>query len=129
MSTTTTRCDDEARLRQALVEIIPGVCGQHAAIQAFHRRNSGASTSYDTDVVTVQLADGEEFRVFLKDYGYSRISKDGMEGRRERELCVYRDLLAARELGTAQYYGAAWDEPHGRFWLLLEFVAGLPGSS
>jgi hypothetical protein len=129
MSTTTARHDDKARLHEVLGEIIPGVCDQCGAIRAIHRRSSGASTSYDTDVVTVQLETGEEFRVFLKDYGYSRISKDGMERRRERELCVYRDLLAAGELGTARYYGAAWDAPRGRFWLFLEFVDGIPVSS
>src|SRR5262249_33805169 len=91
MSTMTARCDDGARLDQILGEIIPGLRGQRVAIRAIHRRSSGASTSYDTDVVTVQLATGEDFRVFLKDYAYSRIHKDGMEGRRERELCVYRD--------------------------------------
>src|SRR5262245_28159083 len=101
MAAMTARCDDEARLRQVLEEIADEVCGRRTSIRAIYRRNSSASTSYDTDIVSVQLATGEEFRVFLKDYGYSRISKDGMEGRRERELCVYRDLLAAGELGTA----------------------------
>ena len=40
----------------------------------------GPSTSYDTDVVTVQLATGEEFRVFLKDYGYCGFTRTGWKG-------------------------------------------------
>jgi hypothetical protein len=47
-----------------------------------------------------------------------------MAGRRERELCVYRDLLAGANLGTARYYGSSWAETEGRFWLVLEFVKG-----
>ncbi len=48
-----------------------------------------------------------------------------MEQRRERELRVYQDLLAAAELGTAKHCGSVWDESEGRFWLLLEFVDGM----
>jgi Ser/Thr protein kinase RdoA (MazF antagonist) len=35
-------------------------------------------------------------------------------------------VLAGRELGTAQLYGAVWDDAGGRHWLLLEFVPGEP---
>jgi hypothetical protein len=65
------------------------------------------------------------FRFFLKDYGFSRRSKDNPEQRRERELRVYRDLLVETNLGTPKYYGSIWDESQGRFWLILELVEGI----
>jgi aminoglycoside phosphotransferase (APT) family kinase protein len=72
--------------------------------------------------VTVKLTTGEELAIFLKNFGASQLSKDGLPQRRERELRVYRDLLTEADLGTATYYGSVWDESHGRFWLLLELV-------
>jgi aminoglycoside phosphotransferase (APT) family kinase protein len=77
------------------------------------------------DVVTVELATGDELQIFLKNFGGSQLPKVGLPQRRERELRVYRDFLAEADLGTATYYGAVRDEPHARFWLLLEFVHGM----
>jgi aminoglycoside phosphotransferase (APT) family kinase protein len=62
--------------------------------------------------------------VFLKDFGSSTHQKDAMRARRQRELSVYRELLAGAGLGTPRYLGAVWDEPAGYHWLLLEHVEG-----
>src|SRR5438034_1173052 len=43
-------------------------------------------SSYDTEVVTAALAGGGELEVFLKDFGRSRLPKEAMDDRREREL-------------------------------------------
>jgi aminoglycoside phosphotransferase (APT) family kinase protein len=64
-------------------------------------------------------------RLFLKDFGYSRLPKDGVESRRLREVHVYRDLLAGGGLGTPEYYGSLLDESEGRLWLLLDLVDGV----
>jgi thiamine kinase-like enzyme len=115
---------DEDALRQCLGRIALRLHGKESGIEAVRRSRSSYSTFYDTEIVEVRLLTGEEFKVFLKDFGSYRNRKDEMELRRERELHVYQNLLPEAHLDTARYYGSAWDESEGRFWLLLEFVNG-----
>jgi aminoglycoside phosphotransferase (APT) family kinase protein len=93
-------------------------------VAAIRRRGFQASTSYPVEILTVELATGVAFDVFLKDFGRSRLPKDAAAERRERELRVYEELLPGQELGTARLYGSCWDESAGRFWLMLELVDG-----
>jgi hypothetical protein len=126
MTTGTLRQDEDGALRQLLQGIAVDRYGERQAIVAIDQRRLGCSASYPSDVVTVRLASGEEFRLFLKNFGFSQLPKDTPDQRRERELRVYRDLLAGADLGTARYHGSVWDRSEGRFWLFLEFVDGLP---
>ncbi len=80
------------------------------------------TTAFPTYVVRVRWTEGGGRTLFLKTFGSSQLPKRRLGERRERELKVYRDLLDGRELGTAHYYGAMWDDERSRFWLLLEFV-------
>lgn len=112
------RTDEEA-LRKCLEYALPPVAG-------ISRSRCEMSASYDTYVVTVRLAAGGELKIFLKDFGFSQLPKDVPDERRERELRVYRELLDGAGLDTPRYYGSVWDSSEGRFWLLLEFVNGLP---
>jgi len=114
----------EALLRDRVQEALAWNGGAGPAIASLTRAAPGTSSSYRTELLTLELADGAELRVFLKDFGTSTHRKDGMRARRQRELSVYRDLLAGAGLGTPRYLGAVWDEPAGRFWLLLEHVEG-----
>jgi aminoglycoside phosphotransferase (APT) family kinase protein len=93
-------------------------------ITAIQRKRSEYSSSYDADIITVQLNTDEELKLFAKNFGVTRFPKDDPKQRRDRELSVYRDLLAEIDLGTAKYYGSVWDESQGIFWCLLEFVNG-----
>jgi aminoglycoside phosphotransferase (APT) family kinase protein len=74
----------------------------------------------------VRLATGEGLQFFLKDFGVSQFPKESMQRQGDREVRVYRDLLARAGLGVPGYYGSVWEESQGRFWLLLEFVDGTP---
>ena len=78
------------------------------SIAALRSAPSPSATSYAARVVTVQLTDGATLRMFLKDFGSSRLFKEGASDRRARELHVYRDLLRDAELGIPAYYGAVW---------------------
>jgi aminoglycoside phosphotransferase (APT) family kinase protein len=100
--------------------------GSPAAIAGLDRARSEHWGSYDTEILTVRLADGDQLQLFLKDFGRSKLPKDAAGERRERELRVYAELLEGAELGTAQFYGAHWEPAAARFWLLLEFVDGEP---
>ena len=126
MTATVSTPAEEQVLRECLERIVADVFGSGPAITAVQRKRSQYSSFYGSDVLTVRLEDGGEFQVFLKDFGSHQRVKEGMKGRREREVAVYRDLLPAAGLGTARYYGSHWDEAQGRFWLFLEYVPGVP---
>jgi aminoglycoside phosphotransferase (APT) family kinase protein len=111
-------------LRERVELALERATGLSTRVAAIHRRGFGASTSYPIEILTVELATGDAFDVFLKDFGHSRLPKDAAAERRERELRVYEELLPGQELGTAHLYGSCWDESAGRFWLMLELVDG-----
>src|SRR2546425_1244026 len=120
-----TRIDDDA-LREGLERMIPAILDKPSVIADIRWSRFNLSTSYDTYIVTVQMPTGDEFKIFLKDFGFSVRPKDSPKQRRERELRVYQDLLAEADLGTARYYGSVLDESQGQYWLALEFVDGTP---
>src|SRR6266496_1708762 len=117
---------EAAELRQTVEHALARARRSGSPVAAIRRRGFPGATSYAVEIVTAELATGDAVDIFLKDFGQSRLPKDAAAERRERELGVYRDLLEGQELGTAQFYGARWDEPAARFWLLLEFVDGEP---
>lgn len=113
-------------LRRCLERILARDFGmQPSTIVRIQRTRFPYIGSYDCETVMVQLAGDVERTFFMKDYGCSQQSKDDPMQRRERELKVYRDLLAHTGLGTPVYYGSVWDESEGRYWLILEFVQGV----
>jgi Phosphotransferase enzyme family len=115
---------------RALRQFLEGVLGDRGdsgpAIVGLDRARCEHWGSYENEILTVRLADGEELRLFLKNFGRSKLPKDAAGERRERELRAYSELLDGAELGTAGFYAAEWDEAAGRFWLFLEFVDGEP---
>jgi aminoglycoside phosphotransferase (APT) family kinase protein len=110
----------EVAVRDALAQ----AAGAPLAIADLERSVPPASGSYRVELLTLQLEDGSEERLFLKDFGSCKHAKPDMAARRRRELHVYRDLLAPADLGTPAYRGCVWDEARGRYWLLLEYVDG-----
>jgi aminoglycoside phosphotransferase (APT) family kinase protein len=118
---------DDAKLRRLFErEVLPRACGTDASIASLRSEPSRSATSYSARVVKMELTDGSTQRMFLKDLGSSRLFKEDASGRRARELHVYRDLLRDAELGVPAYYGAAWNEERERFWIVVEFVDGVP---
>ncbi|HEX7059677.1 MAG TPA: aminoglycoside phosphotransferase family protein [Solirubrobacterales bacterium] len=121
-----TPAQSEATLRRLLEsEVLPRVCGT-ASVADLRSAPSPSATSYAARVVTVRLTDGGTLRMFLKDFGSSRLFKEDASDRRARELHVYRDLLPNGELDIPAYYGAVWGQEHRCFWMVVEFVAGVP---
>src|SRR5262245_30572943 len=126
MSTALSTPTDEEVLRQCLGTTLPEVLGRPCAIASLRRQRFDLATSYNAQVVDVRLNTGDEIKVFLKDFSFTVRPKESPKQRREREVRVYRELLAGAGLGTARYYGSVLDESRGRLWLLLEFVQGTP---
>jgi len=117
---------DEEALRKCLESVVAERFGARTAITSVLRSGYDLSHSYASDILHLRLSDGQELRIFLKDFGARTRIKDGFQGmrdRRERELRAYRDLLAGAALGTPEYLGSVWGEG-GRYCLLLEFVEG-----
>jgi hypothetical protein len=116
---------DEAALRDLTREALQGVGLEADALIDVEKLDLSSTTSYPTAAVTARLRGGGSVRLFLKDFGSSRLPKDGVESRRLREVHIYRDLLAGTGLGTPEYHGSLLDECGGRLWLLLELVDGV----
>jgi aminoglycoside phosphotransferase (APT) family kinase protein len=121
-----TERSDEDALRSCLGQIVAARRGSDRAIAGIDRRRCDDGSSYATDLVTVTLEDGKELEVFVKCFGLSRYHKQEPWRQAEREIRVYRDVLARADLGTAEYCGALWDESRGRYWLFIEYVRGTP---
>jgi Phosphotransferase enzyme family len=122
---TGTPAREDTALHDLLLEALPRIGASAEDLGAVEKRVLSSTTSYTTTEVTVRLRGGGAVRLFLKDFGYSRLPKDGVESRRLREVHVYRDLLAGAGLGTPEYCGSLLDEPEGRLWLLLALVDGV----
>lgn len=115
---------DEGLLHQAVEQMLPVIGGRPSTVVSIHRQRSSYASWYASEIITATLSTGVELTCFLKNFGSFRQPKPEMELRRERELRVYRELLAPAQLGTPQYYGEVWDAAAGRFWLLMECVPG-----
>ncbi|HEX6810045.1 MAG TPA: aminoglycoside phosphotransferase family protein [Planctomycetota bacterium] len=111
--------DDEALL--ALLAAAPGAPPR--GVSALVRESLADRTAFSIEALTVTLP-GREQRLLRKDFARSQLPAAGRRRRACREIAVYRDLLPGKALGTAAYHGSIWDEEHGRFWLVLEYVPG-----
>jgi hypothetical protein len=101
---------DEDILRERLERLIPATLDRSSAIISLQRKRSDYSSSYHSEMITVQLDTGEKLQLFLKNFGSTRFLKDEAKQRRDRERSVYQYLLAGTDLGVAKYYGSVWDE-------------------
>jgi Ser/Thr protein kinase RdoA (MazF antagonist) len=116
----------DAVLRRCVERILSGGSAPVPAITHLERAPAPHWGSYDNAILEIRLEDGKELRLFLKDFGRSRLPKDAAAERREREVRVYVELLDGAELGTARFVGSHQDEAAERHWLFLEFVDGEP---
>ena len=117
---------DRATLQRCLQRICSQHFGDETTVTELQQRSLNSSTCYASEVVTAQLNNGRELKLFLKNFGWQMKPRDEVRPRAERETRVYRDLLASAELGTPRYYGSVRDDAASHFLLLLELVEGQP---
>jgi hypothetical protein len=120
--------DDELR------EFVRSALADRADVSARLRSvNRGAyeyNSSFAIEIVDVELENGGHIPLIFKDLSPLALLDGARQIRRselyrpQREIRVYREILAAASLGTASYYGSVIDEECERYWLLLEKVAG-----
>ena len=101
----------------------PGVAGMD-------RRPYPYATSYPLEEVTVRLDDGRTLSLILKDLTWERLLPEARKTKPrflyEPRRCIetYRRVLAETGVGTT-CHGTFADDRTGRYWLLIEKVAGV----
>ena len=117
---------EDAILPDCLIQAgaVEKLFGHGGEIATIHRKRTNLATSYEIDLLTVELTSGERRHVFLKNYGISIRGKDQRERRIDREVRVYRELLAGADLDTPQYCGSVLAPARGQTLLLLEYILG-----
>lgn len=91
-----------------------------SALNIVERLQFDKVTSYPFQLLDLQLSSGQHLQVVVKDFGSTRLPKDDIAARAERELVVYRDLLSDISGGTARLYGYVRDPIR----LILEHIEG-----
>ncbi len=82
--------------------------------------NSYAST-FPSEIVTCQLADGSELRLLCKYMAGHNHNAYGHRGGTTYEAEVYRQLLQPLPISTPTFYGAHKDAITGEMWFILEY--------
>ena len=116
------------RLRQYLTEAVREIGGNAASIVDIRRERIRQRENFAWETVSVRLKDGKTLSFFLKDFARPIDARSRLKSPRkaEREVRVYRELLAPAKLGTATLYGSVCNACKGEWWLLLELVGGAP---
>lgn len=98
-------------------------------IKSLRRAPYAYGTSFAIDSLEVRRSDGSLLRLLLKDLGKASALACSVKPAflldPLREIGVYEEILAARPMETARYYGSVVDPDRGRFWLFLEHVPGI----
>jgi hypothetical protein len=123
MDRTNLRSEDDPLLRECIEKITSERFDSRNELTAMVRKPYRHIGSYDCEIVTASLSNGETLDVFFKDFRFTQQPKDERKRRRDREVFTYQHLLADAGLGTAECYGSLWGE-QGRYWLFLEYVRG-----
>jgi phosphotransferase family enzyme len=78
--------------------------------------------TYPSEIVTCQLADKSEVRLFCKYMAGLRHISYGHRGGVPYETEVYRHLLRPSQFSATKFYGVYEDATAGEIWLVLEYV-------
>jgi hypothetical protein len=105
--------------------------GKRRLIRQLVRRSCPYTSSFQIDELDVHFNDGSRLQLLLKDLGRDGMLKVACDVRPaflyepRREINAYRWILPHAPGGTAAQYGAVLEPMAGRYWLFLEYVAGL----
>lgn len=101
-------------------------------VRALERRESAYRSSYALEELDLELDEGERLALIFKVLGEKGLSaaartvKPPFLRDPRRELEAYLFLLSPAQLGTAECFGAHVEPAHGRYWLFIERVSGVP---
>jgi len=98
--------------------------GSIRIVDVLERVPNAYQSTYPSHIVRCRLDDGTERRVFVKRFvpGIHAGGPFWVGG--PYEACIYRDILAARDLGTPGFFGTWSDPASGDTFLAIEYVEG-----
>jgi aminoglycoside phosphotransferase (APT) family kinase protein len=117
---------------QAHLEVgLTARAGKRRRVVGIDRRLSPFTSSFRIDELDVRVDDGSTLRLILKDLSRRAMVESARRARPEflyqprREINAYDAILPQAPVGTPVCYASVADKAGGRYWLLLERVAGL----
>jgi hypothetical protein len=122
---------ETGELRGALESTLREHFDPRRRIVALVRRPSDYGSSFTIEELHVRLDDGTPLELMFKNLSRRALLEPARRLRPDflddpqREIDVYRVILAASGLDTAACYGAIVDRPGDRYWLFLEKVPGV----
>jgi hypothetical protein len=99
-------------------------------IARLERQPSSYQSSSPLEELTLVFDDGQQLDLIFKNvspaafFPHARRAKPDFLDDPQREIEVYRTILAHASLGTPHFFGSVVDTENDRFWLFLERVAG-----
>lgn len=103
---------------------------EHAPVVSIERTAYPYATSFPLEEVVAHLADGRVLDLILKDLTWERLLPDARRTKPAflydplRCIQTYENILVGTGVGAA-CYGTFVDDRRGRYWLLMEKVAGV----
>lgn len=124
LQTLPARLPDLQSLERGLTSLLGGHASAGGQLTVCARQPNAYASTFPSEIVTCQCADGRELRLFVK---YSAGRGHGCYGHRRGvayEAEVYRRILQLPGGGTPRFYGAHRGRDSGRTWLILEYLDG-----
>jgi hypothetical protein len=116
----------EAEIGEELAALMP-----ESAVAAVEVHPYAYRTSHWLAELSVAFVDGGSERLIMKDLGPGSLTPEARHAKPalllepQREIEVYRDVLAGAGLGTAAFRGAVVRPDDERYWLFLERLEGV----
>lgn len=111
----------DRRLMGTVEELLAEARGS-AVVRWLRRSPCPFSTLWPTEIIEIELEDGERLSLFAK-----RLGIDGAghpdKRRPDRELLAYERLLGEPGIAAPRYYGTRLDEESGQAELYLEYIS------
>ncbi len=114
--------DGDRRLMETVEELLTEARGS-AVVRWLRRSACPFTTLWPTEIIEVELEDGERLSLFAKRLGIDGAGQHPDKRRPDRELLAYERLLGERGIAAPRYYGKRLDEESGQAELYLEYIA------
>lgn len=112
----------DAQLLLGLREVFANDATGRHLVRLIGRRRLVVASTFPAEVVTCQLSNGQEPRLFCKYASGSERPARGPRGGVAYEAALYRDLLSLLDVTVPDYFGSYTAPESNDCWLILEFL-------